>query len=90
MILQMHPECVIVCSYQWFFIKFNTIGTFRIGKSYSPLYTLLLFSAFLLDVDSSRESADVGLAEVVSVVVAISKCNFLQYLLICPDEGFNA
>ena len=35
------------------------------------------------------KSADVGLAEVVSVVITTSKCHFRQDFLICPDEGLN-
>ena len=55
-----------------YFIKFDSIGTFRISKSYSALcIRLCLFPHFYVTLTLPMKSAYVGLAEVVSVVVAI-------------------
>ena len=52
--------------------KFDSTGTFRISKSYSALcIRFCLFPLFYVTLTLPAKSAYVGLAEVVSVVVAI-------------------
>ena len=56
----------------FFFIKFDSIGIFRISKSYSALCIhFCLFPHFYVTLNLPAKSAYVGLAEVVSVVVAV-------------------
>ena len=67
------------------------MGTFRFSKACSTLcIRFCSFLHFYVTLTLSVKFAGIGLAEVVTVIVAISKCHFHQYILICPDEGFNA
>ena len=55
-----------------FFTKFNTIGTFRIIISYGALcIRFCLFPHFDVTLILSAKSAYIGLAEVVSIAIAI-------------------
>ena len=58
------------------------------NRNMKTISSLFIKNSFYSEIP--MKSAYVGLAEVVSVVVAILKRYFRQYILICPDEGFIA